>query len=167
MSDRLALSNAIEDAGIERAKAERVASVIVDLIHDQVATKADVRASEAGVRADLQALETSLRGEMASLRGEMTSLRGEMRTLDASVAGKISGRDRLCAEVGLSAGGCADSGLSPASAGSLWAHCSRALALSLGHGRPQCQGPDHGLLNARSAGHRRNRQHKGAALPAP
>ena len=34
MSDRLALSNAIEDAGIERAKAERVASVIVDLIHD-------------------------------------------------------------------------------------------------------------------------------------
>ena len=38
MSDRLALSNAIEDAGIERAKAERAASVIVDLIHDSVAT---------------------------------------------------------------------------------------------------------------------------------
>jgi hypothetical protein len=29
MSDRLALANAIEAAGIERAKAERVASVIV------------------------------------------------------------------------------------------------------------------------------------------
>jgi uncharacterized protein YjiS (DUF1127 family) len=29
VSDRLALANAIEDAGIERAKAERVASVIV------------------------------------------------------------------------------------------------------------------------------------------
>jgi hypothetical protein len=37
MSDRLALVNAIENAGIERAKAERVASVIVDLVHDSVA----------------------------------------------------------------------------------------------------------------------------------
>jgi hypothetical protein len=32
MSDRLALANAIEDAGIERAKAVRVASVIFDAI---------------------------------------------------------------------------------------------------------------------------------------
>jgi hypothetical protein len=44
MSDRLALANAIEDAGIERAKAERVASVIIDAIHDNVATKADIEA---------------------------------------------------------------------------------------------------------------------------
>ena len=44
MSDRLALANAIEDAGIPRAKAERVASVIFDAIHDNVATKADVPA---------------------------------------------------------------------------------------------------------------------------
>jgi hypothetical protein len=43
MSDRLALANAIEDAGIERAKAERVASVIVDLIHDSVATDRRLR----------------------------------------------------------------------------------------------------------------------------
>ena len=33
MSDRLALANAIEDAGIERSKAQRVASVIFDAIH--------------------------------------------------------------------------------------------------------------------------------------
>ena len=43
MSDRLALANAIEDAGIPRAKAERVASVIIDAIHDHAATKADLR----------------------------------------------------------------------------------------------------------------------------
>ena len=43
MSDRLALANAIEAAGIDRAKAERVASVIVDIIHDNAATKADLR----------------------------------------------------------------------------------------------------------------------------
>ena len=47
MSDRLALANAIEDAGIPRDKAQRVASVIFDAIHDNVATKADVWASEA------------------------------------------------------------------------------------------------------------------------
>ena len=44
MSDRLALANAIEDAGIQRAKAERLASVIIDAIRDNVATKADLAA---------------------------------------------------------------------------------------------------------------------------
>jgi hypothetical protein len=51
MSDRLALANAIEDAGIPRDKAQRVASVIFDAIHDNVATKADVQA--VGARIDL------------------------------------------------------------------------------------------------------------------
>ena len=46
MSDRLALANAIEDAGIERSKAQRVASVIFDAIHDNVATKSDLLALE-------------------------------------------------------------------------------------------------------------------------
>jgi hypothetical protein len=55
MSDRLALANAIEDAGIPRDKAQRVASVIFDAIHDNVATKADVWASEAALKADLKA----------------------------------------------------------------------------------------------------------------
>jgi 3-oxoacyl-ACP reductase-like protein len=47
MIDRLTLSRAIEDAGIERTKAERLASTIVDLIHDEVANKADVAAVNA------------------------------------------------------------------------------------------------------------------------
>ena len=87
MSDRLALANAIEDAGIERAKAERVASVIVDLVHDSVATKADVQAlggelradiaaSEAAVRSQLQSSEAALRGE---LRAESSQLRAELK----------------------------------------------------------------------------------------
>ena len=44
MSDHLALALtlAIEDAGIPHDKAERVASVIVDVIHDNVATKSDI-----------------------------------------------------------------------------------------------------------------------------
>jgi hypothetical protein len=73
MSDRLALANAIEDAGIERAKAERMASVIFDAIHDNVATKADVdrveaalKADIAGVRADLRQVETRLIAEVGT-----------------------------------------------------------------------------------------------------
>jgi hypothetical protein len=70
MSDRLTLSNAIEDAGIERAKAERVASVIIDIIHDNVATKADVQA----VRADLQTVETRLNGQIAAVRADLQTV---------------------------------------------------------------------------------------------
>lgn len=60
MSDRLALANAIEDAGIDRAKAERVASVIIDAIRDQVATKADVAAAAAGLRLEIAAVRADL-----------------------------------------------------------------------------------------------------------
>jgi hypothetical protein len=63
MSDRLALANAIEDAGIERAKAVRVASVIFDAIRGNVATKADV----ATVRADLTLVEHRLLTRLGAL----------------------------------------------------------------------------------------------------
>jgi hypothetical protein len=64
MSDRLTLAHAIEDAGIDRAKAERVASAIVDLIHDEVATKADV----AGISGDLRRTEVALKADIAAVR---------------------------------------------------------------------------------------------------
>ncbi len=53
MSDRLTLANAIEDAGIDRHKAERIASVIFDAIHDTVATKADLQSEVASLRSDM------------------------------------------------------------------------------------------------------------------
>jgi hypothetical protein len=67
MSDRLALANAIEDAGIERSKAERVASVIFDAIHDNVATKADVQASEAALRNEILGVRSLLASEVGRL----------------------------------------------------------------------------------------------------
>lgn len=60
MSDRLALANAIEDAGIARDKAQRLASVIIDAIHDHVATKADLQRTEMGLRGELRGMETRL-----------------------------------------------------------------------------------------------------------
>jgi hypothetical protein len=69
-TDRLALAHVIEDAGIERSKAERVASAIFDAISDNVATKQDiasviarldqVSAALVAVRADLALVEPRL-----------------------------------------------------------------------------------------------------------
>ena len=100
MSDRLALANAIEDAGIERAKAERVASVIFDAIHDNVATKADVQASETAVRHDLQASTAATRADIAATRTELKSDIAAVRSTMASETARLSTRiERLDAAV--------------------------------------------------------------------
>jgi hypothetical protein len=86
MSDRLALANAIEDAGIERSKAERVASVIFDAIHDNVATKADVQASEAVLRHELATQIGGLRAELKSdIMGVRSVLASEIGRLDTRI----------------------------------------------------------------------------------
>jgi 3-oxoacyl-ACP reductase-like protein len=86
VSDRLALANAIEDAGIERAKAERVASVIVDLMHDSVATKADVQALGGELRAEIAATRSELKAELATqINGVRGLLASETARLDARI----------------------------------------------------------------------------------
>jgi 3-oxoacyl-ACP reductase-like protein len=86
MSDRLALSNAIEDAGIDRAKAERIASTIVDLIHDNVATKADV----AGLRGDLKADVAGLRGD---LKADVATVGANLRQTEIALKANIAAVD--------------------------------------------------------------------------
>ena len=44
MTDRLTLARALEEGGIARDAAEHIATEILDAIHDNVATKADVTA---------------------------------------------------------------------------------------------------------------------------
>jgi hypothetical protein len=105
MSDRLALANAIEEAGIERSKAERVASVIVAAIYDHAATKADVQASETAVRADIAALDARLFGEIRAVRAELTSLdtrlTGQIQALDTRLTGQAQALEaRLSGEIG-------------------------------------------------------------------
>jgi hypothetical protein len=113
MSDRLALANAlanaIEEAGIERAKAERVATVIFDAIHHNVVTKADVEASTAALKADVQALRVELRAdaqallaelrdtatrtrvELTGVRSELAGLRGEMVSVERRLLTRVGG----------------------------------------------------------------------------
>jgi hypothetical protein len=87
VSDRLALANAIEDAGIERAKAEeRVASLIVDPVHDSVATKADVQALGGELRAEIAATRSELKAELATqINGVRGLLASETARLDARI----------------------------------------------------------------------------------
>ena len=91
MSDRLALANAIEEAGIARAKAERVASVIFDAIHDHVATKADVLTSETVVLGQITTLRSDVAGQIAGLRSEMVALKGEVALVGRRLMFRLGG----------------------------------------------------------------------------
>ena len=87
MSDRLALAKIVEDAGIERSKAERVASVIVDLVEADVlaseaAVRGEITANGAATRADIAASEASVRALLAS---ETARLDTRIQHLDAKV----------------------------------------------------------------------------------
>jgi hypothetical protein len=81
--NRLTLANAIEDAGIERGKVERMASVILDVIHDGVATKADI----ASVRGELAALKGEMKGDIAGVKMEIAGLRIEIVGVRTEIAG--------------------------------------------------------------------------------
>jgi hypothetical protein len=104
MSDRLALANAIEEAGIERSKAERVASVIVAAIYDHAATKTDVQASETAVRADVAQLSATTRGDLTTLRGDLgragSAAQADLRALGGELRAEIATtRSELRAEI--------------------------------------------------------------------
>ncbi len=97
MSDRLTLAHAIEDAGIERAKAERVASAIVDLIHDSVATKADVAAvsadlqrTELALKADIAAVSADLRRAEFALKADIAAVSADLRRTEVSLKADIA-----------------------------------------------------------------------------
>ena len=53
MTDRLSLANALADAKIDRPAAERIATEIFDAIHDNVATKQDLREAIADLKHEL------------------------------------------------------------------------------------------------------------------
>jgi hypothetical protein len=76
--DRLDLAIAFEQAGIVRDKAEKVAQVVMDAIHDNVATKADIDELRHETRADIEALRQETKIEFAQVRREMSELKHEL-----------------------------------------------------------------------------------------
>jgi hypothetical protein len=69
MTDRLSLTNALADANIDRQKAERIATEIFDAIHDNVATKADLREVELRLEARIDRVVVRLGSLMVILAG--------------------------------------------------------------------------------------------------
>ena len=103
MADRLTLAHAIEDAGIERTRAEALAGGILEAIHDNVATKVDIRelrGETKELRSELKAdicaisLRTSWRPAFSSARGSWmsaTDLRAEMALLEHRLLTRLGG----------------------------------------------------------------------------
>jgi hypothetical protein len=91
MSDRLALANAIEDTGVDRAKAERVASIIFDAIRENVATKADVQAARTDLHGEIATTRADLRGEIEAVRSELHLVEHRLVTRLGGLAVVLSG----------------------------------------------------------------------------
>ncbi len=60
MADRLTLTRAFEGAGLKSDDAERIATEIYDAIHDNVATKTDLRELEQRLELRLEKLERQI-----------------------------------------------------------------------------------------------------------
>jgi hypothetical protein len=74
-----------------RGKAQRVASVIFDAIHDNVARKVDVLASETALRADIQALRHDLDAKITGMRADLALIEHRLMTRLGGLAVVLSG----------------------------------------------------------------------------
>jgi hypothetical protein len=100
VSDHLTLIDAIEDAGIERGKAERIATAIIDAVRKNVATKADVQdlhedlsTARIELKADTVSLRTELKSDVAASRaerkGDFALMRADLDNLEGRLRGEI------------------------------------------------------------------------------
>jgi hypothetical protein len=78
MTDRLSLANALADAKIDRPAAERIATEILDAIHDNVATKGDLQAVRTELKADIAAVRAELKADIAAVRAEVEAVRAAL-----------------------------------------------------------------------------------------
>jgi hypothetical protein len=67
MTDRLTLTRALEGSGMQSAAAERIATEIYDAIHDNVATKADLRELEQRLDLRFEQLDRRIDGMVVRL----------------------------------------------------------------------------------------------------
>jgi hypothetical protein len=108
MTDRLSLANALAEAKIDRPAAERIATEILDAIHDNVATKSDLlavrtelKADIAAVKADIAAVKSELKGDIAAVRaelkGDISAVKADLREAELRLKTEI---DRVVIRLG-------------------------------------------------------------------
>ena len=97
MTDRLTLSRALEDGGMARAAAERIATEIFNAVHDNVATKADITA----VQADITAVQADMKADSAAVRSDLkadiAAVQSDMREMELRLEKQI---DRIVVRLG-------------------------------------------------------------------
>lgn len=79
MTDRLTLARALETGGLGRDAAEHIATEILEAIHNNVATKADLQTGEAALRTDLAQLRADLRAVEAGLRADLQAVGARLK----------------------------------------------------------------------------------------
>ena len=86
MTDRLSLANALADANIDRAAAERIATEIFDALQSNVATKSDLQRLESAMKSDLDRLESGMKSDLDRLetatKAEFQAMRAEVQALE-------------------------------------------------------------------------------------
>lgn len=91
MSDRLTLAHALEDGGVPRGAAEKIAHEIYEAIHDNVATKQDLERLETALKADIAAVRTEISAIRGDIRTEISTVRTDMATLEQRLLIRLGG----------------------------------------------------------------------------
>jgi autotransporter translocation and assembly factor TamB len=95
MTDRLTLAHALENGGIARGAAEQIATQIFDAIHDNVATKTDLREMASGLQADLREMESRLQVDLreteARLQVDVREAEARLQTNIGSLRSEVNG----------------------------------------------------------------------------
>jgi hypothetical protein len=73
MTDRLTLARALEEGGIARSSAEHIATEILDAIHDNTATKADLESVKAELSSRIDGVRAELSSRIDGVRAELSS----------------------------------------------------------------------------------------------
>jgi septal ring factor EnvC (AmiA/AmiB activator) len=90
MAERLTLTRVFEGAGLNSGDAERIATEIYEAVHNNVATKCDLRTEIGAVRGDLKT-------EIAAVRAEIAAVRADLRELEQRLGRQI---DRMVVRLG-------------------------------------------------------------------
>ena len=85
MTDRLILARALEEGGIARNAAEHIATEILDVMHDNAATKADLVGVKTEVLFRIESAKAELLLRLSQLEHRMTTRFGSVMVMGTGI----------------------------------------------------------------------------------
>lgn len=80
MTDRLTLTRAFEEAGMQSGVAEHIATEIYDAIHANVATKQDIEALRVAMKQDIETLRVATKQDTAAVSARIDLIEHRLLT---------------------------------------------------------------------------------------